>query len=103
MPPPVGLPPAPLDNVEAVEDESAGELVVPAKGVAVVVLELAMDSPMAGRATAPPAAGKPLRCAALPTAPLVGVAEGPAVWAAAAAANTVENRKASAAKRIVTR
>jgi hypothetical protein len=52
-----GLPPAPVDNVEAVEDESAGEVVVPARGVVVVVLELAMDGPMAGRATAPPAAG----------------------------------------------
>ena len=34
-----GLPPAPVDNVEAVEDESAGEVVVPARGVVVVVLE----------------------------------------------------------------
>jgi hypothetical protein len=34
---------------------------------------------------------------------LVGVAEGAAVWAAAAAANTVVNSKASPAKRIVTR
>ena len=52
-----GLPPAPVDNVEAVEDESAGEVVVPAKGAAVVVLELAMDGPIEGKATAPPAAG----------------------------------------------
>ena len=111
-PPPPPLPllvvlPAPfapaelVEIVEPIEDDAVGKAVVPGREVPAVAV--APELPIAGRATAPPEAGKPLRCAALPTAPLVGVAEGAAVWAAAAAAKAVENRKASAAKRIVTR
>jgi hypothetical protein len=96
LPPP---PPALVDDVEVGDGDNAEEFVVPARGVVVVVLELAIE----GKMTAPAAAGYPLRCAALPTAPLVGVAEGATVWAAAAAVSVIENSKASPGQRIMTR
>jgi hypothetical protein len=100
LPPP---PPALVDDVEVVDGENAEEFVVPARGAVVVVLELAIEGPMEGSETAPPDAGNPLLCAALPTAPLVGVAEGATVWAAAAAVSAVESSKACPAERIMTR
>jgi hypothetical protein len=54
LPPP---PPALVDDVEVVDGENAEEFVVPARGAVVVVLELAIEGPMEGRATAPPPAG----------------------------------------------
>jgi hypothetical protein len=96
----VPAPVAPTELVAVVEEDEVAVVTVPARGVvAVAVLEL----PITGRATAPPAAGKPLRWAALPTAPVVGVALGAVVCAKTAAANAVHTEKAIPAKRIMPR
>lgn len=73
-----------------------GEVAVLA-GLRAEILELTA----LGGATAPPAAGKPLRSAALPTAPLVGVAEGAEVCAPAGAASPSDSSRATTALRII--
>jgi hypothetical protein len=78
LPPPVPVAPAELvEIVEPVAFDTAEEIVVPGRGVPAVAV--APELPIAGRATAPPEAGKPPRWAALPTAPVVGVALGDVV------------------------
>ena len=75
---PVAVAPVELvDIVEPVDVDEDEEVVVPGSGVPVVAV--APELPMAGSATAPPEAGKPPRWAALPTAPVVGVALGAVV------------------------
>jgi hypothetical protein len=76
----VPVPAAPAELVEIVEPvgfDADAEAVVPGRGVPAVAV--APELPIAGRATAPPDAGKPPRWAALPTAPVVGVALGAVV------------------------
>jgi hypothetical protein len=103
-PPDAAAPPAvvevvvePGEVVEVVELVAEEVAVVPAIGVEAVAGEFWT----LGNATAPPPAGNPLRCAALPTAPLVGVAEGAVLWAAAAAASAIDSSKANPAVRIM--
>lgn len=75
---PVPVTPAELvEIVEPVEFDAGAEDVVPGRGVPVDAI--APELPMVGSATAPPEAGKPPRWAALPTAPVVGVALGAVV------------------------
>lgn len=85
----------PVVVVEAAEDVMA---VVPGAGVGVTD-----GLATVGNATAPPEAGNPLRCAALPTSPPVGVAEGAEVCAAAGAASPSKSSKAMVNLRIINR
>jgi hypothetical protein len=90
-------PGAPVATVEVVVPVAGVEVAVPGVGVASVVAEFCT----LGNATAPPPAGKPLRRAALPTAPVVGVAEGAVVCANAGETRPIDRKKANAGMRIM--
>jgi len=99
LPEVVVAPPIAVEPVTVVEFVGAAEevvAVVPGTGVGVTD-----EFATLGGAIAPPEAGKPLRNAALPTLPLVGVADGATVCAAAGAASPSDTRTAKAALRIM--
>ena len=91
------VPGAPVATVKVVVPVAGVEVAVPGVGVASVVAEFCT----LGNATAPPPAGKPLRRAALPTAPVVGVAEGAVVCASAGETRLIDRKKANAGMRIM--
>ena len=95
--PPVVPVVAPVAAVEVVVPVAGVEAAVPGVGVASVVDEFGK----LGSATAPPPPGNPLRSVALPTAPVVGVAEGAAVCASVDETTPIDRKKANPKLRIM--
>jgi hypothetical protein len=95
--PPVVPVVAPVAAVEVVVPVAGVEAAVPGVGVASVVDEFCK----LGSATAPPPPGNPLRSVALPTAPVVGVAEGAAVCASVDETTPIDRKKANPKLRIM--